>query len=112
MAPQCQSPTGCSVRSQAFLLSVRLELKSFAVCPVVVLVAIILVLVLQDATILVIALDTLTILGVDLQNVIGIAFELHGMIVAVGTLRNVDGLNTTILTHLADALCVFGTSIS
>ena len=112
-ALQSQSPMSRSVRSQAFLLSVRLELKSFAV-PLVIIVldAIILVLVLQDATILVIALDTLTILGVDLQNVIGVAFELHGMIVAVGTLRNVDGLNTTILTHLADALCVFGTSIS
>jgi hypothetical protein len=70
----------------------------------VVLDVITLALVLQDAMILVIALDTLTILEVDLQIVIGVAFELQGTTVAVGTLRNTDVLNITIPTHLADGI--------
>jgi hypothetical protein len=43
---------------------------------------------------------TLTMLEVDLQNVIGVEFELHGMTVAVGTLRNTDVPNITIPIHL------------
>ena len=99
MALQSQSPTSCSVRSQAFLLSVRLELKSFADNHTVHLVIIV-----QDATILVIALDTLTTLEGALQNVIGVAFELHDTSVAVDTLQNIDVLNITIPTHLADGI--------
>ena len=109
MALQSQPPISCSVRSQAFLVSVRLELKSFVnghtVRPVIIVLdAITLVLVLQDAMVPVIALDTLTILEVDLQNVIGDAFELHDTTVAVDTLRNTDALNITIPTYLADGI--------
>ena len=109
MALQYQPPISCSVRSQAFLVSVLLELKSFVnghtVRPVIIVLdAITLVLVLQDAMIPVIALDTLTILEVDLQNVIGDAFELHDTTVAVDTLRNTDALNITIPTYLADGI--------
>ena len=102
MALQSQSPTSCGVRSQLFLLSVRLELKSFAKSHIAD--AITLVLFLQDATILVIALHTLTILEVDLLNVTGVAFELHGTTVAVGTLRNTDVPNVVIPIHLADGI--------
>ena len=48
MVVQSQSPTGCSVRSQAFLLSVHLEVKSFAdghiVHPIVIVLSIVTVL--------------------------------------------------------------------
>lgn len=108
MTLQSQSPTSCSVHSQLFLLNVCLELKSFAdshtVRPVIVLDAITLMLVLQDATILAIALHTPMILEADLRSVVGVAFELHGTTVGAGTLRNTDVPNIVIPTHLADGI--------
>jgi hypothetical protein len=110
---RCQSPTSCGVRNHLFL-SIYLESRLLADghlvhLVVIVLDAITLVLVLQDAMILVIALHALTMLEVDLQNVIGVEFELHGMTVAVGTLRDTNVLpGITIPIHLAEdtTLCL------
>jgi hypothetical protein len=48
MAPQSQSPTGCSVRSQPFLLTRSVHLEMMSVHPVVIVLIVVVVMTLQS----------------------------------------------------------------